>query len=1134
MHGGAAASGGGPDPFGTEAIRERVLRAWAESPARFREDANTEEDHALGGYRDRVVIELAQNAADAAVRAGVPGRLRLILDTRGPDGDAAADATGGAGHGHAVLTALNTGAPLDAAGVEALSTLRASAKRDDAGAVGRFGVGFAAVVAVGDAPSIVSASAGPSGAPAGVEWSLERARALVADIPSLEEELERRGGQVPMLRLPFAMQPDTLPEIPEGFDTAVRLPLRDEAAVSSVRDQLDRIGPALLLALPALRTVEIEVDGERVRTLTAVPDEASPGTVVIDGVRWRTAEAHGTASPELLADRPVEERARPGWQVRWALPMGGTASASEGPASSADPPGGLSAGSSGGSSAGAFGGLPEGTPAVVHAPTPSDERLDLPALLIASFPLAPDRRHVAPGPLTDHLVDQAAEAYVELLRGLPAVPALLDLIPGPVAAGDLDARIRRAVLDRLPEVPLLPVAGERGGIGGEAAEPGETVETAATAEAEEPTRERTRVRGRDAVAVDGAPPALIELLSGEGEPDGQAVVPGLLPADWPVRHTALTALGVRRVELADVVDELAALDRPPAWWHRLYEALAGAPADALGALPVPLAPDAVHAEGRLVRGPRGLLIAADGVDPSGPGGPLGLRFVHPEAVHPLLLRLGAVEAGPRAVLADPAVRAAVEGSLDADDPDEIASAVLGLVAAARPDPGEFPWLAELALPAADGDLYPAGELLLPDSPLRAVVAEDAPFGVAADELVERWGAETLAAAGVLDVFAVARGEDTDLFALADQTETHDLDDEERWAEDVLASLGGPQDLPPHVTEFEAVRDLELVDDWPAALRLLAGRPELRAAVVRPAHVRLHDGRRVSVPSYTAWWLRRHPVLDGRRPGEFRMEGDGPGEDGLLAGLYDPVPAGAPQDRELLLALGVRTSLDDLLGEPGGPAELLERLGDPARTVSRTHLSALWTALADTFRGAFETPETPEASASDVPEPPEPPEPPERVRAVVDGEVEVVDAADALVLDRPDLLPLLTGQPLVIAAVGRAEPLAALLDLPLASEEVAGTVESGGAVTRPVPAAVRAVLPEAPDRYAAHEKLVVDGQPVHWWYGDDGEIHADGAWGLARGLAWATGRWEERLRAEAVLRDPGSLPALQAEADLEDR
>src|SRR3984885_8173281 len=122
-----------PDPFDTVGLRARVLDAWAASPSRFREDANAEEDYALGGYRDRVVVELAQNAADAAIRGGVPGRLRLTLR----DG---------------VLTAANTGTPLDAAGVEALSTLRASSKRDagapqgaDAdGTVGRIGGGFGA------------------------------------------------------------------------------------------------------------------------------------------------------------------------------------------------------------------------------------------------------------------------------------------------------------------------------------------------------------------------------------------------------------------------------------------------------------------------------------------------------------------------------------------------------------------------------------------------------------------------------------------------------------------------------------------------------------------------------------------------------------------------------------------------------------------------------------------------------------------------------------------------------------------------------------------------------------------------------------------------------------------------------
>ncbi|GGQ45214.1 hypothetical protein BKA00_006663 [Actinomadura coerulea] len=987
------------DVFGARALRERVLRAWAESPARFREDANAEEDHALGGYRDRVVIELAQNAADAARRAAVPGRLRLTLRTGGEP----------------LLTAANTGAPLDAAGVEALSTLRASAKRDEPATAGRFGVGFAAVVAVSDTPAIASGAAG-------VEWSLTRARELVEGIPGLAEELERRGGHVPLLRLPFALE--RAPEVPAGFDSVVRLPLRDEA-VEPVLRQLRQVGAALMLALPALEHVEIDVDGD-VRTLTA--ERRAPGEVVIDGGLWRTAEGHGEIPAELLRDRPVEERARPFWQVRWALPEGG---------------------------------LPEDTPGVLHAPTPSDERLDLPALLIASFPLAPDRRHVAPGALTDLLVDRAAEAYVRLLGELPVSPKVLELVPGPIAAGELDARIRRGIRERLPEAPVLP----------------------------------HRTRGRDAIAVD-APAAFVEVLGGRGaEAEPDAVVGGLLPPEWPARSPALAALGVRRVELADVIDELAAVDREPAWWHRVYDALAGAATDALGALPVPLAGEA----GRVVRGPRGLLIA-DGVDPAGLDA-LGLRFVHPEAVHPLLARLGAVEAGPRAVLADAAVRAAVEESFEADDPDAVAEAVLGLVAAAHADPGDEPWLAELALPGDDGELYPAGELLLPESPLRGIMAGDAPFGVVDGEVLERWGAETLAAAGVLDGFALARAEDVNLAGLADEAESLELDDEDVWADDVLRRIG-EQDLPPLVPEFAAVRDLELVDDWAAALRVLAA-PPWRSAIVDPAHAALHNGRRVVVPSYTAWWLSRHPVLDGRRPGEFRLGGDE-----ALAGLYDVAPEGL--DEHFLLALGVRTSLVELLDEPGGAQELLDRLGDARRRVGRSQLGGLWTALAD-------------APDADV-------EPPESVRAVVDGDVEVVDAADALVLDGPDVLPLLEGQPLVIAAQGRDARLAELLDLPLAGEEIPGLVESDGE-GRPVPEAVRAVLPDAPAGYLAHERLVVDGQDVPWWT-RDGRVHANGVAGLARALAWSTGNWADRLLVEAVLRAPETLPVLLAEDDLE--
>jgi hypothetical protein len=258
------------DPFGTAAIRAAVLAAWAASPARFREDANAEEDLALGAYRDRVVVELAQNAADAAGSGG--GRLLLRLTVR-PDGS------------DAVLVAATTGEPLDAAGVQALSTLRASAKRDGA-SVGRFGVGFAAVLGVSDAPAVL-------GRAGGVRFSLSQSRALAREAatgsPGLAVELERRSGHVPVLRLPLPADASGTPGgVPEGYDTAVVLPLREEAAVAAVRAQLEALDDGLLLALPALAEVAVQLPGEAPRVLRDAGD------------RWRLAHrgsSRRTCSP---------------------------------------------------------------------------------------------------------------------------------------------------------------------------------------------------------------------------------------------------------------------------------------------------------------------------------------------------------------------------------------------------------------------------------------------------------------------------------------------------------------------------------------------------------------------------------------------------------------------------------------------------------------------------------------------------------------------------------------------------------------------------------------------------------------------------------------------------------------------
>ncbi|MEZ3177213.1 molecular chaperone Hsp90 [Streptomyces pimonensis] len=1034
----------GADPFGTARLRRGVLDAWVASPARFREDANAEEDLVLGGYRDRLVVELAQNAADAAARAGVPGRLRLTLR----DG---------------VLVAANTGAPLDAAGVESLSTLRASAKRDAPDrSVGRFGVGFAAVLAVTDEPAVV-------GRHGGVRWSLAEARGLADDTarrsPGLEDEIRRRDGHVPLLRLPFAAEGTA----PAPYDTVVILPLRDTAAADLAERLLHAVDDALLLALPGLEEVVVEVGDAEPRTLsrrsedglTVVEDSrlrSSEGTPT-GATRWRTAVAHGPLTPELLADRPVEERLRPHWSVTWAVPVDSDGSPAR-----------------------------PRTSAVVHAPTPSDEPLGVPALLIASFPLDSTRRHTAPGPLTDFLVQRAADAYAGLLADWrPVAAGIIDLVPGPLGKGELDGALRRAILERLPRTSFLPPAGGQAG------------------RYDDPDLPES-LRPRDAEVVEGAGADTVRVLA--------EVLPTLLPAGLE-RRAELRTLDVARVPLTDAIDRLAGLEKSPDWWRRLYDSLAGVDPDRLSGLPVPLA------DGRTTIGPRQVLLPgaeAARIDPEVLAR-LGLKVAHPGAAHPLLEKLGALPATSRAVLTTPQVRAAVAASLDdeggtnweedAPDAEELADTVLGLVRDAGLEPGDEPWLGALALPDEDGELSPACELVLPGGPFAQVMREGELASVDA-ELADRWGEQPLAACGVLVDFALIRA--TDVVLDPDELEPRErdfaepddaglLDAVDVWSEDVLDRFPDSP-VPPVATEIVAVRDLDLVDDdrWPQALALLS-RPPLRDALTQPVRVLLHDGTHEVVRPYTAWWLRGHPVIGGRRPAGLRAAGGDP----LLRGLYDEADATGFEDEQVLRALGVRTSVAALLDEPGGAAELLDRLADPDRPVTAAQLHALYGALAELD--------------------PEQVTLPDELRAVVDGEVRVVDAADAVVVDSPDLLPFTDGVPLLPVRPARAAGLAELFQVRRLSESVTGGVDSEG-TEHDVPEPVRVLLgPRTPASYVEHEELVVDGVEIDWRLTDDGVLHAATLEGVAAGLAWAAGQWPRRFEVAALLEDPSRTEEL---------
>jgi hypothetical protein len=919
------------DPFGTAALRESVLGSWRSSPTRLREDTNAEEDLVLGGYRDRLLIELAQNAADAA---GTGGTLRVSL----VDGE---------------LRVANTGEALTRQGVEALASLRASAKQHG---VGRFGVGFAAVLTVCDAPRIVSTTGG-------VAFDVERTRR------------EAGADRVPVLRLPWPT--DETP--PDGFATEVRLPLREAVDL----DEFRRQAVDILLALDGLARIEI---GDDVWWRDG-DDIHGP-----DGVtRWVVVRDHG----ELPPDPALGAEARLQWTVCWAYRSDGG---------------------------------PRDTD-VLYAPTPTDERLSLPARLIASLPVEPSRRRIRPGVATDHVLDAAARAYPRLLDQLEPEdrPKLVPLPGFPLS--EVDERLRDGVLKQLRVSPWLPSA-------------------------------------LDDKPLTPAEARLLPVPSKELAESVAPYIPGLVHAEFVTHATTLNALDVIQLRLSDVVDALTGISRPATEWRALYQALDKivdndpSAVDDLGALPVPLA------DGRTVPGPRGVLIAD--LDLSSME---GVHVVHPDAVHPLLERLGAKHGGAEELLA--AMRTEVEHSLeDAEsglDTSALVNTVLRLVTEAGIRPGDEPWLGALALRDADGDPRRADELALPGTKFLMLLADDSPVGVLADDIAAQWPPNVLAAVGVLDGFTIVVDE-------APEGPDHDLADEADWWDD--------QPEPP--ARMEAIRDLDLVADdaWPAAIRLLASEP---------------DTWRVMRGGYTAWWIAHHALLAGEPPAHWRLP-----DATELTGLYDVAPTDLePHLQELM---GVRAEL--AVESTEDAEDLLDRLADPTRTITRGTIRRAYVALAEAVRDGVVDP-------ADLDPPPE-------VRTA-DGEV----TDNGAVLDAPWLAPVTDGYVAIDADL--AEPLAELLDIPLASEAPPAGPDGGepvlwidlGAV---VDACDVLGIPVPAGGPIVHDGLDVGGRRVPWWV--EGEtVHCeDSTAGLGRALAWVTERWEDRHLLAALLEDPSNSDA----------
>ncbi|MFD8706694.1 DEAD/DEAH box helicase [Kitasatospora sp. NPDC059648] len=185
----------------------RVLETYRVDPGLIPEHANSERRITQGGYGDRQLFELVQNAADE-MRDEPGGRIHVVLtDTH--------------------LYCANQGNPVTPDGAETI--LRMSMSRKRGGQIGRFGVGVKSVLVVTDTPEFFSRT-GSFGFDRA--WSYE----LIRNVPGVPERLGEHF-EAPVLRMARELdaaaerlRDPVLDELLGWATTVVRMPLLPGAA----------------------------------------------------------------------------------------------------------------------------------------------------------------------------------------------------------------------------------------------------------------------------------------------------------------------------------------------------------------------------------------------------------------------------------------------------------------------------------------------------------------------------------------------------------------------------------------------------------------------------------------------------------------------------------------------------------------------------------------------------------------------------------------------------------------------------------------------------------------------------------------------------------------------------------------
>lgn len=331
------------------------------------------------GYHGREILELLQNAGDAARRQDMPGRVRIVVNPQG-------------------MVMGNTGRPFDEGGVASLQTANLSPKRErEAVVIGDKGLGFRSILNWTHSPLISSGELSVAFLPAyaaSVLQKLEAGSEKVARLVAKEREI---AGRLIVPRLAFPQQiadwsAHSWPEggaigtvakscrelRREGFDTAVGMPFAKPGARDEVVAQLDELQPEFLLLVDSVARLEIQIEGRENRVWTR--EQAGERQVIREDARelsvWTVTSFDSELPPELVE---AEAHTKTHFRLTVAIPERGQAGSGR-----------------------------------LYCYFPTEVELPLPLLGHATVELDETRKHLNDTPANRHILSVLAQRIAEL------------------------------------------------------------------------------------------------------------------------------------------------------------------------------------------------------------------------------------------------------------------------------------------------------------------------------------------------------------------------------------------------------------------------------------------------------------------------------------------------------------------------------------------------------------------------------------------------------------------------------------------------------------------------------------------------------------------------------------------------